>query len=57
MMSGRMIALDKQPGVRPVKVGETWRCLMAKCVLRVTGQETKAAGVIETAVRRIRSRH
>ena len=43
MMSGRMIALDKQPGVRPVKVGETWRCLMAKCVLRVTGQEAKAA--------------
>ena len=29
-MSGRLIALDKQLGVRPVGVGETWRRLMAK---------------------------
>ena len=43
MMSGRLIALDNQSGVRPVGVGETWRRLMAKCLLRVTGQETKAA--------------
>ena len=34
LMSGRMIALDKQPGIRPVGVGETWRRLMAKCLLR-----------------------
>ena len=43
MMSVRMIALDKQPGASPVGVGETWRWLMAKCVLQVTGQEAKAA--------------
>ena len=43
MMSGRLIALDNQPGVIPVRVGETWRRLMAKCLLRVTGQESKAA--------------
>ena len=43
MMSSRLIALDKQPGVRPVGVEETWRQLMAKCLLRVRGQETKAA--------------
>ena len=38
-MSGRLIALDKQPVVRPVGVGETWRRLFDKCVLRVTGPE------------------
>ena len=38
-MSGRLIALDKQPGVRPVGVGETWRRLFAKIVLKVTGPE------------------
>ena len=38
-----MIALDKQTGVRPVGVGETWRRLMAKCVLQITGQEYKDA--------------
>ena len=42
-MRGRMITLDKQPGVRPVGVGETWRKLMVKCILRVTGQDPKAA--------------
>ena len=42
-MSGRMIALDKKPGVRPVGVGENWRILMEKCLLRVKGQEAKAA--------------
>ena len=43
MITGRMIALDKQPGIRPVEVGETWQQLMAKCLLRVTGKESKAA--------------
>ena len=43
LMSGRLIALDKQPGIRPVGVGETWRRMMAKCLLRVVGPEAKAA--------------
>ena len=43
LMSGRMIALDKQPGIRPVGVGETWRRLMAKCLLKVAGPEAKSA--------------
>ena len=29
LMSGRLIALDKKPGVRTFGVGETWRLLMA----------------------------
>ena len=47
LMSGRMITLDKQSGVRPVEVGNNWRRLMVKCVLPVTGQEAKAACRIE----------
>ena len=43
MLSGWLITLDKQPGVRPVGVRETWRRLMAKFLLHVTGQDSKAA--------------
>ena len=43
MMSGRLIALNKQQRIRPVRVGETCRRLMAKCLLWVKGQEVKAA--------------
>ena len=42
-MSGRMITLYKQTGVRTVGVGGTWRKVMEKCILRVTGQDPKAA--------------
>ena len=42
-MSGRLIALDKQPGVRPVGVGETWRQMFAKIVLKVMGPEATMA--------------
>ena len=42
-MSGRLIELDKQPGVHMVGVGETWRCLFAKCVLKVVGPEATNA--------------
>ena len=41
MMSGRLIGLDKCPGVRPVDVGETWRRMLKTCVLVVTGEEDK----------------
>ena len=39
-MSGRLIALDKQPSVRPVGVGEMWRRLFANIILKVTGPES-----------------
>ena len=42
-MSSWLIALDKQPGIWPVIVGETWRRLMAKCLLKVAGPEAKTA--------------
>ena len=34
-----LIALDKQPGIRPVRVGETWRCIFANIILKVTRSE------------------
>ena len=41
-MSGRLVVLDKQPGVSLVGVEETWRKLFSKCVLRVMGpKDTK----------------
>ena len=40
---GRLIVLDKQPGVRPFGVGETWRLLFVKIFLKVTGPEAKMA--------------
>ena len=44
-MSGRLVALDKMPGVRPVGIGEVWRRLFAKAVLLVAGPEaTEACG-------------
>ena len=42
-MPGRLIALDKQPGVHLVGVGETWICLFANIVLRVTIPEATSA--------------
>ena len=42
-MSGWLIELDKQPGVRPVGVGETLRRLMEKYLIWVMGKEEKAA--------------
>ena len=42
-MPGWLIALDKQPDVRPVGVGEKWRRIFANIVLKVTGPESTMA--------------
>ena len=40
-MAGRLLALDKCPGVRPIGVGENWRRCIVKCILLVSGNEAK----------------
>ena len=42
-MYGRLITLDKQPGVSTVGVGETWRYLFAKISIKVTVLEATMA--------------
>ena len=42
-MSGLPIALDELPVVRPVGIGETWRRLFDKCMLKVMGPDATHA--------------
>jgi hypothetical protein len=41
LMSRRLVALDKQPGVRPVAIGEIWQRCIAKGNLVGSGAEAK----------------
>ena len=43
LMSGRLIGLDKFPGVRPVGLGEIWRWILAKCMFVVMEAGAKEA--------------
>ena len=45
LVACRLVALDKQPGVRPVGIGEIFRRLFAKCTIAIIGhQATTACG-------------
>ena len=39
LLSSHLIALDKNPGVRPIGMGETTRCLLGKAILYVIGPD------------------
>ena len=41
LILGRLVGLDKCQGAEPVTVGETWQKILAKCVLDVTGADSK----------------
>ena len=43
LMSCRLVALDKQPGVHPVGIGETLRRALDKLVKRASGDQAKTA--------------
>ena len=43
LMTCRLVALDKRPGVRPVGIGETLRRALAKLVMREAGDQAKTA--------------
>ena len=42
-ISVQIIALDKQQGVHPFGVRETWQRLFAKCILRIMGAKSTNA--------------
>ncbi len=42
MMQG-LVVLDKQPGGRPVSIGEIWQCLLAKLVMEQAGEQVQLA--------------
>ena len=43
LMSSRLVAFDKEPGVRPLGIGETLRRVIAKCVLSLEGAKATTA--------------
>ena len=43
LMAARLVALDKEPGVRPVGIGEIYRRLMAKTTIKATGTKATVA--------------
>ena len=43
MRQGRLVALDKQPGIRPLGIGEAWMRAVSKLVLMQCGMDGKAA--------------
>ena len=43
LMAGRLIAICKFPGVRPVGAGKIWRRLIAKTIIEVADEEAKEA--------------
>ena len=39
IMANRLVALDKEPGTRPVGIGKIYRRLWAKCLLKAIGSQ------------------
>ena len=52
---GRLISLNKCPGVQSVRVGETWQLMLAKCMWAVKGSEAKEACRTEKLFRGLES--
>ena len=57
LMAGRLIAVDENPEVRPIAMGEVLRRLIAKCLLSVAKGEVQEACGIDSRHRRWCSWH
>ena len=56
LLTSRLIALDKKPGVRPIGVGDTARRIIAKAILTVTRSDIQdAAGSMQLCAGQIAS--
>ena len=66
LLASRGIALDKNPGLRPICIGEVLRRIMGKCIMQIVGQDVQAAvgtsqfcggqaAGVEAAIHKIRS--
>ena len=54
LLSCRLIALNKNPGVRPIGIGETSRRIMAKAALRIMRDDIQdAAGTVQLSAGQI----
>ncbi len=52
LTSCRLIAMDKQPGVRPIGIGEVARRIIGKAILSIVKDDVlKVAGVQQLCVR------
>ena len=54
LMAGRLIALNKNPGVRPIGIGETLRRIIAKAILPITKADVQSvAGTLQLCTEQI----
>ena len=51
LIARRLIPLDKNPGVRPIAIGEVFTRILGKCIMAVTREDVKlAAGNLQVCV-------
>ena len=43
LIARRLIPLDKNPGVRPIAIGEVFTRILGKCIMAVTREDVKLA--------------
>ena len=56
LLAGHLIALDKNPGVHPIRIGDSARCMFGKAILTITRTDNQeAAGSLQLCAGQISS--